>query len=216
MSDISTENIIRLLGAWQAAWRTRCCPPVEVLAVEQGQDALEQHLELCPWCREAVRNDSFRAAASISRKLRSLSAKARVPRPSPGMIFFMNPELGAWVRGGRYITPPAVLVISMPEKSRITVAQISESQLFAGPGDIPLGNGLHGFAQSWNTYRVSPSDFFMLSADTGDASAEAVIKAKIDQVDEKGPEPGSMVWFYRQLEIETGQFVSKKVVIPPC
>jgi hypothetical protein len=130
------------------------------------------------------------------------------------MIFFMNPGLGAWARGGRYVAPPAVLVISMPEKSHVTVAQISESALFAGPGDIPLGNGLPGFAQSWNTYRVNPADFFMLSADTGDASAKAVIEAKMDLADEKGPEPGSVAWFYRRLEVETGQFISQKSCYP--
>jgi hypothetical protein len=126
------------------------------------------------------------------------------------MIFFMNPELGAWGRGGRYITPPCVLVISMPEKSHITVAQISEARLFAGPGDIPLGNGLHGFAQSWNIYRVNPADFFMLSADTGDASVNSLIEAGMDLSDEKGPDPGSIAWFYRRLELETGQFISKR------
>ena len=204
-------NMKRLLEAWQEVWRTRCCPPVQALAEDtSNKGALQDHLALCPWCREAVRTGAFRAAASISEKLRTLSENASLPTPYPGMIFFMNPRLGTWGRGGRYINPPAVLVISPPENSLVTVAQVCSGSIFLGPGDIPLGNGLHGYAQAWNTYRVNPADFSMLTADTGDVSAKAVIDAMIDLSDSGRPEPGSIAWFYRHLELETGRFISQK------
>ncbi len=210
MSDDSAKNIGKLLMAWQTVWRSRCCPPVDVLDRDQGKEALIQHMELCPWCREAVNSGAFKTAASLSEKIRHLSRNTSLPTPSPGMIFFLDPELGGWGRGGRYVNPPSVLVISPPQKSLVTVAQISAFPPFAGPGDIPLGNGLYGFAQAWNIYRLAPSAFFMLSADTGDASANAVMEAMIDQVDERGPEPGSLIWFFRHLELETGKFISAR------
>ncbi len=214
MTEHKSKNIGELLVAWQTVWRSRCCPPVDVLDRDQGREALRQHVDLCPWCRDALNSGAFKAAASLSEKIRHLSRSTSLPTPSPGMIFFLNPELGGWGRGGRYVTPPSVLVISPPqkslEKSLVTVAQISAFPPFAGPGDIPLGNGLHGFAQAWNVYRLDPSAFFMLSADTGDASANAVMEAMIDQVDEGGPEPGSLIWFFRHLELETGKFISTK------
>ncbi len=205
-------NTQKLLMAWQSVWRTRCCPPVEILASDSGNDALEHHLEICPWCREAVRTGSFSSAAAIAEKLRALSGNAGIPGPAPGMIFFLSPSLGCWGRGGRYITPPAVLVLSRPHNSEITVAQIAGTGMFAGTGDIALGNGLLGYAQSWNIYRINTRDLLMLSADTGDRPVRSVTEAIMNQKENPHPEPGSIAWFYQELELETGRVISARSV----
>ncbi len=178
--------------------------------MDPDSDSLKRHMELCPWCRQAVRSGSFRSAASVAEKLKALAQNTTVPTPAPGMIFFLNPALGTWGRDGRYVTPPTVLILSEPDRDELTVAQVSGAYVFNGPGDIPLGSGLQGFAESWNTYRIHCGDLLMLSANAGDASAEAVTHAMAEVVDKARPEPGSVTWFYQELERETGRFISDR------
>ena len=211
MSDINPDNSTKLLLAWQEVWCSRCCPPMDRLIKDRGglnQPNLARHLEMCPWCREAALTFSSKGAESVREKIQGLTQQDRIPRPLPGMIFSLSPRLGSWGKGGRYICPPAVLVISGPEEDLVTVSQISEAALFSGRGDIFFENGLYGFAQSWNLYSIRPADFFLFLGRTDEAAVKAILDARSKAASEEGPEPGSIVWFYRQLELEIGRGVS--------
>ncbi len=207
---IEQTNLARLASAWQTAWRTRCCPPVHILESSISDPNMKMHLEICPWCREAARSGGLEAAASASRMLEKLSSGMPVPRPAPGMIFALKPALGTWLRGGRYVNPPPVLILARQDSQKVTVAQVSGTLVFAGPDDVPLGNGLHGFAQPWNTYDIKTESLLMLMADTGDREARSVRAAAIAPQSIREPEPGSAAWFFRLLELETGTAISAR------
>mgnify|MGYP000564502575 CR=1 FL=1 len=190
--------------AWLRAWRHRCCPPSAIL---HGRlDArLREHLQLCPWCRQDRTDGPLDIGIPAVRP-----PDPDQPEAAPGQLWSLSPELGGWGPKGRYYSPPVVLIVASPDEHALTVVQTYDDFLFAGTGDLPLDNGLTGFAQPWNRYTVRRNDLgYCLGHVTEDLLRQL---RHLSPATEKAPETGSLLWFFRQMEVETGYFFASAAV----
>jgi hypothetical protein len=92
----------------------------------------------------------------------------------------------------------------------IRVAQVHHDSLLAGPGDVPLVEGL--FAEAWNTYTLSEDDLQAHLLSVNDTTLQEVLKTA-----QKGfsrlPQ-GSSQWLeaFRRLEVEVAAFFAMKAL----
>jgi hypothetical protein len=189
--------------AWQQAWRLRCCPPDHLL-VKPPNASLRDHLELCPWCREALELPPCPMPGSPPAQV------SAAPSLAPGQIYALDPRLAGWGPKSRYYNPPAVLIVSCPDERSVFVCQIYGDTELAGPDDVALGHGVSGFAQPWNCYTLMRRDLGLYLG-----KIDAQIADRVRQHGEQGtfsPQPGSLLWFFRQMEVETGFFFSNQAI----
>ncbi len=202
--SIDTMNRLDPDGAaWLRAWRHRCCPPLHILR-GRNTHPLKRHLELCPWCRDE--RDMAPPALHVPAELSSYPH----PDPAPGQIWSLAPELGNWGPKNRYYAPPLVLITALPDPVAVNVAQTCDDETFAGPDDLRLDNGLAGFAQPWNRYTLKRADLRICFG----AVSEIMLARLRDAPPSAGPgcDIGSLRWFFRQMEVETGFFFSSAAV----
>ncbi len=192
----------RITNAWQQAWRMRCCPPDTVLAGEMTGE-LEQHLEICPACRRA-RADSL---PEIKLNFPSeSSAQKRVPQV--GELWSITKKTAGWGPKYRYYSPPVVLITAMVDDKAVNVIQIFGDPTLAGPDDILLDNNSIGLVEVWNRYTLK-SD--ILENCLGKVSTDLVHRIeKTPEQHHPAPSPGSLLWFFRQMEVETGWFFAEQ------
>ena len=193
-----------LAQSWLLAHQFRCCPPDHVLAGEMS-DELKYHLETCPFCRVD------RAATMPQVTLDHVVAdREEQPRPQPGELWSLRPSCGGWGPKNRYYNPPVVLVIGITSPDHVQVVQTSEVVELAGPDDLLFDNGLSGFAEPWNQYTLQTGN---LHACLGHISRQ-----RLDELHQRitaehsAPAPGSLLWFFRQLEVETGWFFAAQAL----
>lgn len=188
----------RLTELWLLAWQSRCCPPDAVLAGEIS-DELKRHLETCPFCRV----DRTASMPQIRLNPASIDKREKL-QPQPGELWSLKPSCGGWGPKNRYYNPPVVLVTGLVHPNHVRVIQTSGSVELAGPDDLFLGNGLSSFAEPWNRYTLQTVD---LSGCLGRISRQQLDKLQrhID-AEPSAPETGSLLWFFRQMEVETGWF----------
>ncbi|MCK9263758.1 MAG: hypothetical protein RBR09_13535 [Desulfobulbaceae bacterium] len=190
--------------AWLRAWRHRCCPPSAVLHGRLDVQ-LREHLQLCPWCRQDREDGPLDIVIpAVGQQFPDQ------PEAAPGQLWSLAPGLADWGPKGRYYTPPVVLIVNRPDEHALTVIQTYDDPLFAGTGDLALDNGLNGFAQPWNRYTVRRTDLgYYLGRIT-----EGLLRKlrQLPPVEEKAPETGSLLWFFRQMEVETGFFFAAAAV----
>ena len=190
-------------AAWQQAWRLRCCPPDHLLVVPPDPQ-LNEHLTLCPWCR-----------ASLDAPPCPFPGPTPAPAPAaaplqPGQVRAVRLTLGDWGPKSRYYNPPAVLVLNLPDSRSVFVCQVYGDDSLAGPEDIPLGGDLTGFAEPWNTYTLMRDDLDTLLGEADSGVAAAVLEQRSQT--EPALQPGSLLWFFRQMEVETGYFFAHRAV----
>ncbi len=131
-------------------------------------------------------------------------------KPIPGQLYSLRQDLAGWGEKGRYYNPPVVLLLACPDTDAVLVCQTYGDPAFAGPGDVALGALFTGFAQLWNRYTLLRTDL-----DTYLGTVDAPILATIDQAGEQDAlplQPGTLLWFFRQMEVETGYFFSRRAV----
>lgn len=194
----------RLTTAWLLAYRLRCCPPQSVLTGPPSPELLS-HLAICPSCR-ADREHPFPAP-----DFAVTETKDSLPSPSPGELWSLRQELGGWGPKHRYFNPPVVLVTRSAGPEAVNVVQVYSDPTLAGPGDIFPGREISGFAEPWNRYTVAVQDLgTCLNRVSGDV---------IDMVQQAGASeepyslpPGSLLWFFRQMEVETGYFFASRTI----
>jgi len=189
--------------AWQQAWRLRCCPPDHVL-VKPADIRLREHLELCPWCRETMD-----LPLCLVPEMDALDPPETSPL-APGQLYALNPKLAGWGPKARYYNPPIVLTVSFPDAHSVFVCQAYGDSALAGPDDVALGPEFSGFVQPWNCYTLMREDLEM-HLGTVDAPVVEMVRQRIEQ-NQFSPQPGSLLWFFRQLEVETGYFFSSRAV----
>jgi hypothetical protein len=196
MSKSSTDS--RMTEAWLLAWQLRCCPPDAVLAGELS-DELRQHLDLCPLCRR----EHAEALPSIRLNLPADSLTDQ-QQPRPGELWSLQPSLGGWGPKQRYYNPPLVLITAVEGKDNVHLVQTFGNVDFAGPDDLLFDNGLSGFIEPWNQYTLQRT---ALQTCLGQVSTQLLsrLQERIDS-DPSSPEPGSLLWFFRQMEVETGWY----------
>ena len=199
----STEEV-RLERSWLLAHQLRCCPPDHVLAGEMS-DELKGHLATCPFCRVD------RAVPMPQVMLEPDAADGREkPLPQPGELWSLQPACGGWGPKNRYYNPPVVLVIGMTSPDYVQVVQTSGAIELAGPDDLLLDNGLSGFAEPWNQYTLQTGNLYTCLGH--------ISRQRIDELhqhiaaEHSAPAPGSLLWFFRQLEVETGWFFAAQAL----
>jgi hypothetical protein len=180
--------------SWLLAWNQRCCPPYAVLTGPVNS-ALEQHLRCCPLCRRE-RNTGLPAI-----HLDPAQPPAKQTEPRPGELWSVSAALSGWGAKHRYYSSPVVLVVRVIEDC-VNVVQTFGDPALAGPSDVLFDNGLVGFAESWNSYTLQSSSLEHLLGRVSDNCLALVL-----QEADRSPaevEPGSLLWFFRQMEVETG------------
>jgi len=187
--------------AWQDAWRLRCCPP-ETLLASPADSPLREHLALCPWC-----------SATIDLPLPLLPASPPPPvtaPPRPGQIRALHSRLAGWGPKSRYYNPPLVLILTRPDETTVLVAQIYGDHALAGPGDVffPPTPGLQGFAEPWNCYTLGEGDLGLLLGEV-EAAVVSTVLGEMEKT-EAPLQPGSLLWFFRQMEVETGYYFASQ------
>ncbi len=186
--------------SWQQAWRLRCCPP-EVLLTNPADDSLSEHLAICPWCRATL--DLPQPILPVIPATPPLDST-----PSPGHVYAIRSQLAGWGPKSRYYNAPLVLVLSCPDKKSVLVSQIYGDQALAGPGDVCFADGLQGFAESWNCYTLMTNDLESLLGEIDATIVDAVL-TKAEET-EASLQPGSLLWFFRQMEVETGYYFARQ------
>ena len=191
-----------LADSWLIACVLRCCPP-DAAKTEPPDPDFSRHLAICPICRREkddrlplVRLDL--PAADTSRK----------QPPSPGELWSLSPSLAGWGAKNRYYSPPVVLVTGPADKQAVRVLQTFGDPALSGPDDILFDNDLIGFVEIWNRYTLTVND---LGERLGKISEECL--ALVHEAASKHhaePEPGSLLWFFRQMEVETGWYFAKQ------
>ncbi len=192
-----------LYPVWKTAWRMRCCPPDNVLYGEKTKE-LQEHLESCLYCREDLEQmEQYSNAPLFSA---GTGNKERTV-PHPGQLWSLKQELGGWGPKKRYYSPPLVVVTEV-SKDNVTVLQSCGDMALAGSDDISFQNNMKGFIQPWNQYSLRIEDL--------DICYGAVAESSIQKTQISGKkqviEPGSLLWFFRQMEVETGYFFSSRAV----
>ena len=192
-----------LYPAWKTVWRMRCCPPDAILYGESSKE-LQEHLEGCPYCREDLEQAALYSGFPV---FPDNKEGIDTTTPEPGQLWSLTQELGGWGPKKRYYTPPLVVVIEV-NGSGVTVLQCCGDMVFAGKDDIPFQNDMTGFIQPWNQYTLCLEDLGGYRGTVFDDSLGEILLLQKEQV----VEPGSLLWFFRQMEVETGYFFSSQAV----
>jgi len=190
-----------LYEAWIEAWSFRCCPPDKILAGEMTPE-LRRHFEVCPLCR---------ANRSVPPVNLDITVEKDKGLPLPGELWSLSPQLGAWGPKRRWYNPPVVMILQKAEKAEWDHFPVPVVQTYtggdltlAGPGDIPLDQGLAGFAEPWNRYSVRSADLFLRLGRVSPQCLESVRQAEQASIQDIEIEIGSLLWFFRHMEVETG------------
>lgn len=200
-NSIDGSDITR---SWLLALNMRCCPPDTVLAGRPGPE-LEQHLRLCPLCRRH-RED---ALPQIQLDLIGKGA-AENKTPRIGELWSLAGSLAGWGPKCRYYSPPVVLVTGLVDDRAVNVVQTFGDISLSGSDDILLDNGIIGFAEPWNRYTVQLGDLEISLGTVSDRCVQRLIKAM--DYSSASVSPSSLLWFFRQMEVETGWYFSRQSI----
>ena len=204
--DIKTEAKQQLDHAWLLAQRMRCCPPDDILFGDVEKDkALEDHLQDCQSCRQA----RLDFPDGINMQLPKIKNKKN--SLSPGELWSISPDMRGWGEKNRYYNPPVVLITADAGGYGFTVVQTYCNMLLAGKDDIALNgeaNELTGFAQPWNRYTLHRKNLGIYLGRVSEPCLQEVILALDNEPEEV--KPGSLLWFFRHMEVETGWYFSQQ------
>ena len=197
--------------AWELAMEKRCCPPDEILFSPVYKEQVTRHIRFCPSCKELLSDEQPYTSNFFKQQLKALPKETQ-KEVIPGQIWSVKSELGDWGPKSRYYIPPLVLVLKQGENmdNAVLVSQIYDDITLFGPGDIPLGENIIGFAESWNLYTLRKTD---LEICFGTADDE-VIQQVVSERDKDIPpiKNTTLLYFFRNLEIEVGYFFSSMAV----
>ncbi len=207
------QTLIDRSEAWHRLFLERTCPPPEVLA--KGGILVERHLQSCLRCRRAMD-----ACAELGRAGQALSDLARPlatskSDPAPGDLRRLHPAGKGgenFDSEGRYHNPPRLLVLRIDGDGSCLVAQVFNEPALKDTGDVPLGGGSLGFAESWNVYSLPVGALSPFSRhNAGTKAVEAVLLAS-----EGDCEPtiiDDAIRHFRQLELETAAFFGNECAL---
>jgi len=191
--------------AWQIALQARGCPPDSILRGGKADQRLRAHRAQCPFCseHETVEAGLFEGIALAREPARRVEVEPREDR-SPGTICRVSAALAGWGPRERYYNPPLVLVLEYPRDmpGAVRVAQVYDDPCLAGPGDVPLEEGL--FAESWNTYALRIEDLESAFGFVDETKLREVLNAQA--TDPPSPEEGTILDAFRRLEVEVAAF----------
>ncbi|MCP4110916.1 MAG: hypothetical protein GY749_36245 [Desulfobacteraceae bacterium] len=194
--------------AWKLATQKRCCPPDEILFSPDYEEQVKKHNQLCLSCNEHFSDGQPYISNFFRQHLKPLPKE----KISPGQIWSLKSELGGWGPKNRYYDPPLVIVLKESDSmdKAVLVSQIYDDVTFFGPGDILLGKNITGFAESWNLYTLQKTDLEICFG----TAADEVIKQVLSERDKDilPVKNTTLLYFFRNLEIEVGYFFSSMAV----
>ncbi len=193
--------------SWRSAWRMRCCPPDDLLYGETTKE-LTEHLQFCPWCKEERDTSNNNPNFPILQKMDAEKEKAL---PEPGQLWSIKQSLGNWGPKGRYYSPPLVVIVEVTATS-VTVFQSYGDMALAGSDDLPFQTDLIGFSQPWNRYSLRIDDLDMCYGVVSYIPKKEFLPSQ--RLYEQSAETGSLFWFFRQMEVETGYFFASQAIQP--
>ncbi len=204
---------IKLKLAWQTAFELRTCPDGEMLHATEPDENLMKHLAMCHVCREKrempqVERNAWKALrvkfSTISMKPGSGTEK------QAGQVWIIKKEFGGWGEDDRFVRPPSVLLLEKIDGTTgWRVAQLFNDKRMMGADDVALGDQF-GFAEAWNCYALKDDRFEKCLGGVQSGELGQVIAASTS-VHDPTPE-GSVLSFFRSMEIEVGAFVAVPAV----
>lgn len=203
------EKDIKLKLAWQTAFELRTCPDSETLHTPCPDEYLKKHLTICHVCRDKREMSPHeRNAWKVMReKFAALDRKpVVVTKKKAGQIWTINRKFGGPLEDGRFVKPPAVLLLKTIEStSGWQVSQLYGDMHLMGDGDVALKEGF-GFAQAWNCYSLKEDRFDLF---LGEVKPEELKQVLVQSGTPHEPAlRGSILSFFRTLEIEIGAYVA--------
>lgn len=205
---------IKLRLAWQTAYELRTCPDGETLHAALPDEKLKKHLEICHVCRgkREMQENEREAWKSLREKFAALVMKpGSGTEKQAGQVWTIKREFGGWRDDGRFIRPPCVLLLEKIEgTSGWRVAQLYNDKRLMGNGDVALDD-CYGFAEAWNCYSMKDDRLDVCLGVVKPEELTQVIAASV-RVHDPAPE-GSILSFFRRMEIEVGSFVAVPAVV---
>lgn len=202
------NNDTKIKLAWQAAFEQRTCPPEAILFAETVDSRLNAHLAVCHLCREKrdmplVEREAWQL---LREKFRGSVMQPGLPPKVAGQVWVLAGTLAGWSEDNHYYRPPTVVLLEKTEgTSGWRVAQLHGDKCLMGSGDVALDEK-YGFAQGWNCYTLHEKNFEkclgVVKADNFAQIQEASV-ARHELAEE-----GSILSFFRKLEIEVGAYVA--------
>lgn len=192
--------------AFQNAYQARFCPTSKQLESNPISEQTQKHIACCPACRDYVsmpveQKDAWR---TLMGKLASLIPAEIKATPAPGQMWSLDQNLATWDKRNRFCKPANVLILNV-QGNAVRVAQLCGDELMMGEGDVSLGE-FNGFAESWNIYTVHINT---LERYYGQVEHEVIENVLSKSMEERAfTEEYSIPYFFRQMEIEIGSFVS--------
>jgi len=188
--------------AWQTALQVRTCPPDSVFA-DLSDQKLQAHLKMCPFCAQRSPQVQNFWNDNLSK-----TKQTQLPNDlQPGQIWSIQPHLAGWGPKDRYYQPPLVLVLQK-QNNTVLVVQTYWDKALMGPDDLDLGS--LGFAETWNSYHLQNKDLKRCVGKVNQRQLEHILN-KVKQ-DFQAINPNSVLYFFRQLEIEVGSFFAQKSI----
>lgn len=203
---------LKLKLAWQAAYEQRTCPPVDVLSAETIDDNLQRHLSFCETCREnrEMMRQEMGAWQRVFDKMAQARPLAEAGAKQPGQVWTLKKTLGGWKDDGRYLSSLTVLLLDKQDKTSWKVAQLYSDRQLMGDGDVWLGDTF-GFGEGWNCYALKDDQ---LEACMGAVTPEQLQQMTVAASASLEPAAeGSILSYFRNMEIETGAFVTVPTVM---
>lgn len=201
---------LKLKLAWQAAYELRTCPPDEILLAEPIDENLRKHLAICHLCRDrrALNADERQAWDMLKSRFAAATVQPAIGTArQSGQVWTINSKAGGWDHEGRYLNPPAVLLLEEQQTaSRWKVAQLYQDKRLIGQGDVELGDSF-GFAQAWNCYQLADH---MLDKLIGCVTQEQL--AKVLSLSDAAPE--EVIGDFRQMELDIAKYVAACATVP--
>jgi len=204
---------IKLKLAWQTAFELRTCPDNKTLHAADPGENLSRHLAICHVCRDKreMQQDERDAWKTLKEKFITLTMKPGIGTDKQaGQVWTIKREFGGWRDDGRYIKPPSVMLLEKVDgTSGWRVAQLYSDTRLMGNGDVTLDER-YGFVETWNCYSQKEDRFDKCLGGVKHEELKQVLAASVAS-HEPAPE-GSILSFFRSMEIEVGAFVAVPAV----
>lgn len=210
----SHKEEIKLKLAWQTAFELRTCPDSDVLLSSAPDDNLNRHLAICHVCREKREmNQGERDAWKVLReRFATLTMKPGIGTDKEaGQIWTIKKDFGGWRKDGRFVRPPSVLLLEkVIGTSGWQVAQLYSDKRIMASGDVALDD-CYGFAEAWNCYSLKDDRFDKCLGSVKLTELKQVFAALAST--HEPTQEGSIISFFRRMEIEVGAFVAVPAVV---
>lgn len=205
MTDDERDAVLETHLTWQAFYRLRTCPPMDVLV--SGSPEAARHVEFCPTCRDASAGGIGKNAwAALAGKIKDALPGPLKPGAEPGQVWSLTGGLDGWDEYGAYVNAPQVLILSV--RDGIRAVPCCPEERLAADSDVFLGDAF-GFAEPWNRMVLPAGALRECWGNVGREALEAALKPAPRSRGEK--KPG---WrdAFEALEVRIAQTIERRAL----